>query len=90
MASSQLEEPSNREIIANMESEIQALEREYDAAMGDLYSGTQRSPHRPDPEMQQGLRDVVELNDMICKQTGQNCEVATMTRRKYEKTYGPM
>lgn len=63
---------------------------EYDAATDYLYSSAPPSDYRPDPELQRGQRQAVELNEMICKQAGQNCEAAAMARRHYEETYGPM
>lgn len=41
-----------------------------------------------DPELQMGERHAVELNEMLCAETGQNCEFAKMARRQYEERYG--
>ena len=76
--------------IAEAERSLNDLEAEYDAAMDDLYSSASPSGYMPDPELQRGQRQAVELNEMICKQTGQNCEAAALARRHYEETYGPM
>ena len=41
-----------------------------------------------DPELEMGSRQAVELNDMICSQTGQNCNAAKMARRHHVERYG--
>ncbi|MBD3746917.1 MAG: hypothetical protein IE932_11970 [Sphingopyxis terrae] len=81
---------SDDEMIAETERSLGELEAEYNAAMEDLYSSNPPSDYRPDSEIQRGQRQAVELNEMICKQTGQNCEAAAMARRHYEENYGPM
>lgn len=54
-------------------------------------SALEVTPSAPvDRELQSGERHAVELNEMICAQTGQNCEFAKMARRQYEERYGDL
>jgi len=76
--------------VKEAERAVQALEQDFEESMDDLYLSTPPPNYRPDPELQRGQRQAVELNEMICKQTGQNCEAAAMARRYYEENYGPM
>lgn len=78
------------DIVAEHERDVDRLEQEFDAAMSDLNSGTPPPTYRTDPQIQMGQRHAVELNEQICRQTGQNCEFAAMARRQYEERYGPM
>ena len=41
-----------------------------------------------DPGLEMGSRQAVELNEMICTQTGQNCAAAKMARRHHVERYG--
>lgn len=59
---------------------------ELDADMGEL--GTKRGYAPADRELELGSRQAVELNEMICRETGQNCEVAKMARRQHLERYG--
>lgn len=89
-AATDTEEAGADDAIADAEESLEQLEREYDAAMDDLNYGPDPSYSVSDPELQMGQRQAVELNEMICAQTGQNCEAAAMARRHYEEKYGPM
>lgn len=44
---------------------------------------------RGESELEAGSRHAVELNEMICRETGQNCEFAKMARRQHIERYGP-
>jgi hypothetical protein len=74
--------------LAAAEADLNDAQGEYDRAMADLYSPTPSRTAVRDPEMQMGERHAIELNEQICKQTGQNCELARMARRQYEERYG--
>lgn len=39
-------------------------------------------------DLEMGSRQAVELNEMICRETGQNCELAKMARRQHIERYG--
>jgi len=39
-------------------------------------------------ELEMADRHAVELNEMICRETGQNCEFAKMERRQHVERYG--
>lgn len=74
--------------VAAAEAAVADAQRDFDGAMADLGSPYPSRGYRPDPEMQMSERHIIELNEMICKQTGQNCELARMARRQYEEKYG--
>lgn len=46
------------------------------------------STRRVDTEIDQGLRHSIEINEMLCKQTGQNCAEAKLFRRQYNESHG--
>ena len=61
------------------------------AAMGDadaILGRSDSSSALADPELEMGSRQAIELNEMICTQTGQNCEAAKMARRHHVERYG--
>ncbi|MHA4837199.1 hypothetical protein [Sphingopyxis sp. MSC1_008] len=68
-----------------------ALQREYDDAIAEVenfdFSAAPPPAARMDPELEMGSRQAVELNEMICKQTGQNCELAEMARKQHMERY---
>lgn len=57
---------------------------EPDAILGSADS----SDVLPDTELEMASRQAVELNEMICSQTEQNCEFAKMARRQHIERYG--
>ncbi len=72
--------------VAAAEARVKALEGNYDEAMSDLYSPEPIAP--VDREAQMAERQAIEVNEMICQETGQNCELARMARRHYNERYG--
>jgi hypothetical protein len=87
-ASTELSTSDMDNMVADAEANVAAAQRDYDQAMANLNSPTPPSSFRPDPQMQMGERHAIELNEMICRQTGQNCELAQMARRQYNEKYG--
>lgn len=74
--------------VAAAEIGVIEAQRDFDRAMADLDSTYPSYTSRRDPEMQRGERHAIELNETICKEYGQNCELAKMARRQYEEKYG--
>ena len=72
------------------EPPLDALGEEDSLTMEEAVPTLPPSNYPVDPEIQRGQQQAVELNEMICKQTGQNCEAAATARRHYEEKYGPM
>lgn len=71
---------------AAAEAAVGDAQADFDSTMNDL--GTARSYAPADPELEMGSRHAVELNEMICRETGQNCDVAKMARRHHIERYG--
>ena len=58
-----------------------------DHSKNDLYSSVPVAPIR-DPEIQRGIRQSIEMNELLCRQYKQDCEFAKTIRQQYEETYG--
>lgn len=74
--------------LPNTEAEDETVSAEEMAEARAIFDGPENSNALADPELQMGSRQTIELNDMICAQTGQNCEAARMARRHHIERYG--
>lgn len=67
-----------------VESRLEELEREYDEASAAVGFEPPTS-YQPDPEIVRGIRHSAELNEMLCKTQGINCDAAKLFRKQYEE-----
>ncbi len=65
------------------EAYIEKLEQEAQEALDNVYSGD-TIIYQPNPEIINGMKEGVEINEMLCKTRGINCEAAKLFRKQYE------
>ena len=75
--------------MADAEAAANDAQQDFDRAMANLNSPPSRSNDVSDPDIQMGERHAIELNELICKEYGQNCELAKLARRQYQEKYDP-
>lgn len=63
-------------------------EQGFEPARSDFKSRITTPTFRPDPELQRGRQHAIELNELICRETGQNCEATRLAQRQYQQIYG--
>ena len=70
--------------VSNAAGDLDELEKAYEDAMSAVGSSTPRG-YRPDPAVSNGMKHAAEINEMLCKTRGINCEEAKLFRRQYEE-----
>lgn len=61
----------------------QAVKKIMEQTRSSLNSNAQNN-YKPDPEIINGMKQGVEINEMLCKTQGINCEAAKLFRKQYE------